>query len=76
LSEIHYPGWKALVDGQPAAIRRGNYLFRVIHLSPGQHDVQVLFDPPSVKMGIGITTFFLMVLLLALTFQFRKRSPS
>ena len=76
LSEIHYPGWKALVDGQPAAIRRGNYLFRVIHLPPGHHDVQVLFDSPSVKMGMGITTFFLMVLLLVLTFQFRKRSPS
>jgi hypothetical protein len=74
LSEIHYPGWKALVDGRPSSILRGNYLFRVIALPPGRHQVQLLFEPLSIKLGIGITCVFLMVLLLAFIHPFRKRS--
>ena len=39
LSEIFYPGWQAAVDGKKVGILCGNYLFRVIPLEEGDHDV-------------------------------------
>jgi uncharacterized membrane protein YfhO len=74
LSEMYYPGWKALVDGRPSSILRGNYLFRVIPLPPGRHEVQLLFEPLSIRWGIGLTCVFLVVLLLAAIGLFRERS--
>jgi len=66
LSEIYYPGWKCFVDDRRRGILRGNYLFRVIQLREGSHRVRLVFDPWTVKAGIGITllTFFLFVLIL------------
>jgi len=73
LSEIFYPGWKALVDDKPTRILRGNYLFRVIELPGGHHVVRLVFDPLSIKVGIGITLFTLFVLLTLIIYRFSKR---
>jgi hypothetical protein len=63
LSEMFYPGWKAFVDDQPKRILRGNYLFRVVQLPEGQHVVRFVFDPLSIKIGIGITILTLFVIM-------------
>jgi len=73
LSELFYPGWKAFVNGQPKQILRGNYLFRVIKLPAGKHIVSVVFDPLSIKIGIGITIFTLFMLLNIMVYHFGKR---
>jgi len=75
LSEIFYPGWKAFVDGQPKRILRGNYLFRVVELPEGHHEVRLIFDPLSIKVGIGITIFTLFMILNIMIYHFRKRIP-
>ena len=66
LSEAFYPGWKAYVDGRPVRIYRGNYLFRVIELPRGSHEVRYVFDPVSVKVGAGMTLLTILVLAIAL----------
>ena len=66
LSEAFYPGWKAYVDGRPVRIFRGNYLFRVIELPRGSHEVRYVFDPVSVKVGAGMTLLTILVLAIAL----------
>jgi hypothetical protein len=73
LSEVYYPGWKAFVDEQPKEIFRGNYLFRVIELPAGKHKVRVLFEPLSIKIGIGITVFTLFVILFIVLFLLGKK---
>lgn len=47
LSEAYHPGWRATVNGAPAAIYRANYLFRAVHLGPGVHEVVFTFMPRS-----------------------------
>ncbi|MBM4324030.1 MAG: hypothetical protein FJ115_10765 [Deltaproteobacteria bacterium] len=55
LSDTHYPGWKAFVDGREEKILRANYHFRAITLNNGSHRVDFMFDPISFKLGAGIT---------------------
>ncbi len=76
LSEVFYPGWKAFLDQHPIPILRGNYLFRVIALPPGEHRITFLLDPLSIKLGIGITGLTLFMLLLTAVYAFlRKGRP-
>jgi len=75
LSEIFYPGWKAFIDGQPTKILRGNYLFRVIEVPAGTHRIVFLYDPLSIRLGIGVTLFFLSLLGALLIYLYRKQIP-
>jgi uncharacterized membrane protein YfhO len=75
LSEIFYPGWKALVDGHPQRILRGNYLFRVIELPGGKHRVELFFDPFSVKLGIAVSSFVIFLVLGFLSCYLFQKGP-
>jgi hypothetical protein len=63
LSEIFYPGWVAAVDGKKVSILCGNYLFRVIPLEKGDHDVSLSFISWPFRVGAIIS-------LLSLAFCF------
>jgi hypothetical protein len=77
LSEIFYPGWKAFVDDQPETILRGNYLFRVIRLPAGRHQVRFLFDPLTIKLGTGVSAVAALAVLGILVRSFlRRRVPA
>jgi hypothetical protein len=41
------PGWRALVDGQPAPVLRADYLFQAVYLPSGTHDVELKFTAPN-----------------------------
>ena len=73
LSEIFYPGWKASIDGRPETILRGNYLFRVIPITAGRHQVRFLFDPQTIKLGAGISVLTALAVLGILIRSFLKR---
>lgn len=73
LSEIFYPGWKAFLDDCPKRILRGNYLFRVVEIPKGRHMVKYTFDPISVKIGIGLSIFTLLIFLVFLSFGYFRR---
>ena len=68
LSEVFYPGWRALIDERDAPIVRTDYVLRGIELPPGPHRVRVVFRPGSVMLGLaislataaGLTAFALM----------------
>ncbi|MBV9578375.1 MAG: YfhO family protein, partial [Chloroflexi bacterium] len=66
LSDTYYPGWTATVDGQPAAVLRGDVLFRVVPIPAGDHDVELRFEPTSVRIGLGISLASLLCVLAAL----------
>jgi hypothetical protein len=51
IADSYYPGWRAEVDGQPAAVERANYAFRAVRLTPGAHTVRLIFDPPLWRIG-------------------------
>jgi hypothetical protein len=64
LSENHYPGWRAYVDGERVDIVRANYNQRGVVLSAGSHAVEFVYRPKSVLLGLFISLFTLAALML------------
>jgi hypothetical protein len=64
LSENHYPGWRAYVDGRAVETLRVNYNLRGVTLAAGEHDVEFLYRPKSVLFGLAISLLTLLGLLL------------
>ena len=66
LTETHYPGWHCRVDGQPTDILRVHGLFRAVSLPPGEHEIEFLFAPRSLRIGraASLVTLGSAVLLL------------
>ena len=71
LADTHYPGWHAYVDGQRVALLRANWLFRAVALPPGEHTVEMRYEPVAAPVGWlvgGLALLGLAVLGLALRF--------
>jgi hypothetical protein len=54
LTDLHYPGWRAEVDGRDAPIVATNAIFRGVWLEPGAHEVVYRFAPASLRAGLGL----------------------
>ncbi len=61
LSEIHYPGWRAYVNGKERPLFTGNYLFRTLFLESGNHEVTLEFRPTSFRVGAAVSLGSLLV---------------
>lgn len=55
LHDVHYPGWKAYVDGRETEVRRANYVFRAVHLTAGRHRVEFVYRPASFMVSAWIS---------------------
>ena len=51
LTDLHYPGWRADVDGSSALVHRANALFRGVVLEPGTHEVVYRYEPRAFRIG-------------------------
>lgn len=76
-SEVYFPwGWKADIDGQPAAIARVNYLLRAIAIPAGEHTVTMVFDPDSIHntsaVAYACVTLIYLLLLAAIFVETRR----
>jgi hypothetical protein len=54
LTDTHYPGWQAEVNGEPVPIERANLYFRAVHLPPGEHQIAFTYAPSSARVGLGV----------------------
>jgi hypothetical protein len=64
LADTDYPGWVAAVDGQPAAIRHGDYAFRAVAVPAGAHTVVFDYQPDSLRLGWRLTALGGVLLLV------------
>jgi hypothetical protein len=55
LADSYYPGWRAFVDGEDAAIQPVNHLFRGVALGAGEHRVRFEYRPASVAAGAALS---------------------
>ena len=66
-SEVYYDkGWKAYVDGQEMEILRADYILRALQLPGGNHKVEFVFDPPTVKVSNVISLIGSILLVLGI----------
>ena len=68
-SEIFYDkGWKAYVDGEEVPIIRTDYLLRGLSLPGGNHKVEFIFAPDSMRISNIISLVASIILVLGLGF--------
>ena len=47
LNDLYYPYWQVYVDGEERELLQANYLFRAVHVRPGDRRVVFRFEPFS-----------------------------
>jgi len=75
LTDSHYPGWRAVVDEQPAEILRANGLHRAVRVPEGQHEVRFVYRPRSLRVGawLSLASLFCVVAVPAAARSVRAR---
>jgi hypothetical protein len=62
VSEMWMPDWVAFVNGKRQPVIKANYTFRAVHLSPGSHEVRMVYRPRPWYIGLAITLVTLAAL--------------
>ncbi|MBN1346221.1 MAG: YfhO family protein [Phycisphaerae bacterium] len=75
VADTHYPGWTATVDGQDAPIYKVNYAFRGVRVPRGNVVVNMVYRPPSVRIGAVVSLVSLMVVIAVMLFAGPRRKP-
>jgi uncharacterized membrane protein YfhO len=55
LSETHYPGWSATLDGKPVDLLRADHALRGVALPPGKHTVEMRFRSRPTQVGLTLS---------------------
>ncbi len=77
VSDTHFPGWVALLGDEPVPIYKVNGAFRGVRIPAGQSRVKMIYEPTSLKIGVGVSLLTLLVLLTAsLPWRRRPRPPN
>jgi hypothetical protein len=64
ISEVNYPGWLARVDGDAVDIQTEADILRSIDLPPGEHQVEFVFRPMSLYIGVLISSIAWILVLI------------
>jgi hypothetical protein len=73
LSQVWYPGWEAVVDGQPAEVWRADGVLTGIYLLPGKHIVTFRYSPLLTYLSAGVSGAMIFALSLATVARRRGR---
>ena len=68
LADTWAPGWIATVDGQVTPIVIADYLFRAVHMEPGDHEVVFRYEPRAYRLGrwLSVSGLLLCAVLIIL----------
>lgn len=55
VSELHYPGWAAQLDGAKVSIHQTNYLLRGVVVPAGTHRIEMRYKAPGARNGAFIS---------------------
>jgi hypothetical protein len=63
LSEVWDPGWHATVSGVPTPVLLADHTLRALSIPPGEHAVVLTYEPPLLRLGIGVSVVTLALLI-------------
>jgi hypothetical protein len=75
LSEAWLPGWRATLDGRPAAVRRAYGLMQAVSVPPGQHTLVLRYRPASAVWGLLLSAAGLACGAALAVWGLRRRRP-
>lgn len=61
VNDTFAPGWHATIDGREAPVVRANSLVRGVAVDAGRHRVSLVYEPASVRWGLGISAVALAI---------------
>ncbi|MBQ3575854.1 MAG: YfhO family protein, partial [Coprobacter sp.] len=65
-SEIYFPwGWQITIDGEPAQMARVNYVLRGMSIPSGEHEIEFVFSPTSLKVNTIIAFASIAIIIIA-----------
>jgi len=71
----HARGWRATVDGEPAALLRADGRHRAVAVPSGRHTVTFRYEPPWLWPGVALTLFSVATLLWIISSRRKKMGP-
>jgi len=76
-SEIYYPDWKVLIDGNETNYFTANYILRSMMVPKGEHEIEFIFKPDYFSRSNTISTLMFYLLLATLfgsaVFEYLRR---
>lgn len=72
ISEIHYPAWKAKVNGKEVKVLRSNYCLRAVPVEKGKSKIEMYYDSDAYSTGKTISLLTLLLSAVGLFVFFKK----
>ncbi len=66
VSDSHYPGWVATVNGEETPIYKVNYAFRGVRVPAGTSKIEMAYRPMSIQIGVAVSLATLVLMLVLL----------
>ena len=73
LTDVHYPGWKAYVDGREADVERVDYVLRGVRAAGRQPRVEFVYEPASWRVGWIVSVLALCAVAALAALGWRRR---
>jgi hypothetical protein len=68
LSDNHYPGWQAAIDGRPTEIFRANHTMRAVEVPAGSHMLSFRFAPKAFHRSLYVSLASAILIFAVLVF--------
>ncbi|MHB1443899.1 MAG: YfhO family protein, partial [Candidatus Humimicrobiaceae bacterium] len=75
-SDTYYPGWKAYIDKNETKIYKTDGVLKGIYIPVGEHEVIFSFLPNNFWLGVSVTIFSYISLIIAAVILFFKKDKS
>jgi membrane protein YfhO len=72
VSEMHYPGWVATLDGAKTPIHQTNFLLRGVLVPAGKHNVEMSYKAPGARNGAIISLLTAIIIGVAIIRENRR----
>jgi hypothetical protein len=76
LSEIHYPSWKARIDGEETQVYRADYALRAVVVPEGEHTVEFYFSSDAFRAGALVSAAFAAAVFGGMMFAAARRKAA